>query len=355
MYVTIMAGGVGTRFWPKSRKEKPKQLLRIIGSRTMIQHAVIRLGNLVTSDNLFVVATAQQRSGILGQLPQLKTENLIIEPAGKNTAPCIGLAAIYLRRIDPKAVMAVMPADHLIGEDEKFRKTLKEAEQIALNDHILVTLGIRPTYPATGYGYIQCGSRLTSSAVDAFSAEKFIEKPDKVAAEKFLKDGNCFWNSGIFLWQVDTILAQFEKHLPELYAQLLEIHAAIGTPSEQDVLREVYSKIKPISLDYGIMEHSSEVIVLPADFSWNDLGTWDEVFNVNPKDANNNVIRAECVLKDVKNCYIDVDKKVVAAIGIENLVIVDTGDALLICRKDQSQRVRDIVDEMKARNMERLL
>jgi len=356
MYIVIMAGGVGTRFWPKSRAQRPKQLLNIVGDKTMIQASVARLGSMVTSDNLYIVATQWQKEGILQNLPILKEDNLILEPKGKNTAPCIGLASLYLRRINPRDVMLILPADHLIQEEEQFRKTILEAAQIAQKGNLLVTIGIKPTYPATGYGYIQFNSALEADqGIQAFSVKTFAEKPDLKTAERFLESGDFLWNSGIFLWKVETILQAIEKYMPELYESLLEIDSAIGTPQELEVIQRVYCQIKGISIDYGIMEQAQNVSVLPGDFGWNDVGSWEEVYKISPKDKKGNVIRGNHILKDVSNCLIDSPDKLVAAIGIENLVIVDTGDALLVCRKDRAQQVKDIVEIMKRKKFDELL
>jgi mannose-1-phosphate guanylyltransferase len=356
MYVVIMAGGTGTRFWPKSRARLPKQLLQVVGNRTMIQASVDRLGEFVNSENLFVVATGQQAEGILEQLPLLKPENLILEPKGKNTAPCIGLASIFLEKLNPKEVMLILPADHLIQEEEKFIATIKHAEKVAQESDSLVTIGIQPTYPATGYGYIQCngavGEQLYS---EVYQVKTFAEKPDIKTAERFLQSGDFLWNSGIFLWKVESILAAIEEHLPELFDSLMEIKPVLGLPEEAEVIHKVYCQIKGISIDYGVMEHAQNVVVLRGDFGWNDVGSWEEVYKISEKDADGNVVTGEHVLKDVTNCLIDSRKKVIAAIGIDNLVIVETGDALLICRRDRAQEVKEIVEIMKRKNMDEFL
>lgn len=355
MYVVIMAGGTGTRFWPKSRARLPKQLLQVVGEKTMIQASVERLGDLVNADNLFVVATEQQREGILEQLPLLKPENLILEPKGKNTAPCIGLASIYLQQLDPKEVMLILPADHLIQEADKFVATLKRAETVAKESDKLVTIGIQPAYPATGYGYIQCNGAINGEGADVYEVKTFAEKPDIQTAERFIRSGDFLWNSGIFLWKVDTILEAIEEYLPELYDSLMEIKPVLGHPDASDVIGKVYRQIKGISIDYGVMEHAQNVVVLRGDFGWNDVGSWEEVYKISDKDAAGNVVKGNPVLKDVSNCLIDCPGKVVAALGVENLVVVDTGDALLICRRERAQEVKDIVDILRRKNMDKLL
>lgn len=356
MFVVIMAGGTGTRFWPKSRVRLPKQLLPVVGNRTMIQASVDRLGDLVNSENLFVVATGPQKEGILEQLPQLKPEHLILEPKGKNTAPCIGLAAIYLEKLNPNEVMLILPADHLIQEETKFVEILKMAEKVAKESDSLVTIGIQPTYPATGYGYIQCnGVAGKHQDAEIFQVKTFAEKPDIKTAERFIQSGDFLWNSGIFLWRVESILAAIEEHLPELYDSLMEIKPVLGTDNEAELLQKIYYQIKGISIDYGVMEHAQNVVVLRGDFGWSDVGSWDEVYKISAKDEAGNAINSDYVSKDVTNCLINSQKKVVAAIGIDNLVIVETSDALLICRRDRAQEVKDLVDMMKRKNMDEFL
>lgn len=356
MYVVIMAGGVGTRFWPKSRARLPKQLLNIVGDKTMIQASVDRIISLISPENLFVVATEQQKDGILEQLPVLKPENLFLEPKGKNTAPCIGLAALFLRRIDPNEVMVILPADHLIEKEEQFRKIIGLAENIAKKHEMLVTIGIKPTYPATGYGYIQYNGKIEEQdGTPAFKVKTFAEKPDLMTAERFLESGDFLWNSGIFLWKVSTIMQAIEEFMPSLFDRLMEIDQAIGTEKEADVIKKVYCQIKKISIDYGIMEQAKNVAVLSGEFGWNDVGSWEEVYEISAKDKKGNVVRGNHILKDVKGCLIDSPNKLVAAVGIENLIVVDTGDALLICRKDQAQQVKDVVEMMKRKNLGELL
>ncbi len=356
MFIVIMAGGVGTRFWPKSRKKTPKQLLNIVGKKSMIRASVDRLGELVNRDNLFVVATTAHREGILAHLPLLKPENLILEPKGKNTAPCIGLTALFLRRINPDEVMVILPADHLIEDELQFQEILLNAEKVALQTQNLVTIGIKPTYPSTGYGYIQYNGLIPNKyAIQAYRVKTFAEKPDKKTAERFLTSGDFIWNSGMFIWQVKTILSAIEEHMPELYDSLMEIDKVIGTPDEKVVINKVYCQIKGKSIDYGVMEQAKHVAVLRGEFGWNDLGSWDEVYKISPKDENQNVLLGNHILKDVRDCLIDSPTRMVAAIGIQNLIIVDTGDALLICRKDQAQNVKELVEIMKRKNLDELL
>lgn len=349
MYALIMAGGVGTRFWPASRGQRPKQLLSIFGKNTMIQDTLSRLDALVPDDQIFIVSVSTQKDLILGQLPQLKPEQIIVEPRGKNTAACIGLSALYIRRRDPEAVMAVLPADHLIKREKAFRKVLKAGEIIAGKRDCLVTIGILPTYPATGYGYIQHASEELERlvGVPVYSVKTFAEKPTREAAERFIASGDFLWNSGIFIWKVKTILSEIEEKMPDLYDGLCEIDAHIGKSREAEIIEKVYKQIRNISIDYGVMEKAQKVIVLKSDFGWSDVGSWKEVFKLRIKDKNNNAVDGTFIPIDTHNCYVSSPRKLVATIGIENLIVVDTEDALLLCHIDRSEEVKELVEIIK--------
>lgn len=345
MFGLIMAGGKGKRFWPKSRERHPKQLLKIIGEKTMIQSTVDRLKPAIPEDKIFVVSTEAQIGLLKKQLTGLPSKNFIIEPKGKNTAPCIGLAALYMERIDPNGVMAVFPADHLITNQDAFLKTLKTGAKVAAERGSLVTIGIEPTYPATGYGYIQFNDELGKiNGVEAFKVKTFAEKPNLATAERFLSSGDFLWNSGVFIWKIATILAAIEEFLPHLYDGLLEIRETIGTRKEAETINRVYCQIKSISIDYGVMEHARDVVVLKGQFGWNDLGSWDEVYNFHKKDENENVLLGEHIVKDSRGNFVDAPQKCVALIGVDNFVVVDTDDALLICPRERAQEVQEIVE-----------
>ena len=348
MYAVIMAGGIGTRFWPRSRQKHPKQLLKIIGDRTLIQSTVDRLFPLVKHENIFIVSTTLQIEEIKKQLPFLKTENLLIEPKGKNTAPCIGLAALFIKRIDSEGVMAVLPADHSIKKEEQFKKILATAEQVAIQKECLVTIGINPTYPSTGYGYIQVNGEIDEiNNMPVYKVKTFAEKPDIKTAERFMDSGDFLWNSGMFVWKAKTILKEIEEALPELYDGLLEIEKALGTKSQDETINKVYCQIKSISIDYGVMEHTRNVNVLKGNFGWSDVGSWEEVYKISDQDEHKNVSKGINFLKDTKGCLIDVPNKFVATLGVEDLIVVDTEDALLICPRNKAQNVKDLVESMK--------
>ncbi|HFE53704.1 MAG TPA: mannose-1-phosphate guanylyltransferase [Bacteroidetes bacterium] len=356
MIAVIMAGGSGTRFWPRSRERMPKQLLSLVNERSMLQNTIDRLGDLVTPEQVLVVSTATQADAIRQQLSHIPEENILVEPKGKNTAPCIGLAALHARRRDPDSVMVVLPADHLIEGEEEFRQVLRTGERLARETEALVTIGIKPTYPSTGYGYIQFGDLLDDrDGVQAYRVKTFAEKPTLEVARRFLESGDFLWNSGIFIWKTETILRHIEELLPELYNGLLEIEKALGTPEEAEVVKRVYCQIRSVSIDYGVMEHAKNVIVLKATFSWNDLGTWEEVYKISPKDENGNAITGLVVHKDTKNSLIDSPHRLIATLGVENLVIVDSGDAILICHRDKAQEVRDIVEILRRKGLKEYL
>lgn len=355
-YALIMAGGVGTRFWPKSRISLPKQYLHLLGKDTLIQAVCHRLQVIIPADRIFVVSTESQVPLIKEQLPWLQSSRLILEPFGKNTAPCIGLAALHLVRQDPESVMMVLPSDHLISDTASFSRVLQDAVGLVKkNPEALATIGIEPTYPATGYGYIQRGAPLDSSLGKAFRVRAFAEKPTYEVAEQFFSTGEFLWNSGIFIWRASVILHYIDELMPDLAAGLKEIEKAMGTPTEQSVTERVYKQIHSDSIDYGIMENASNVIVLEGNFGWSDVGSWEEVYKISSHDEAGNVLLHDPIVKNCRNCYIEANGRVVAVIGAEDLIIVDTPDALLICRQDQSQEVKWVVDQLKHSGQQKVL
>lgn len=356
MYAVIMAGGVGTRFWPRSRFKRPKQFLKILDERTMIEATFDRLVELIANDKIYVVTTESQSHQIREQLPALKPENLVVEPKGKNTAPCIGLAAVILKHRDPNAVMAVLPADHRIEKEQEFRKVLSTAGIVAAKRNCLVTIGIKPTYPSVGYGYIQMNSQVEAiQETPVYKVKTFAEKPDSVTAQRFIESGDFLWNSGMFVWKAQTILDEIEESLPELYDGLMEIQKYLPTKKRDEVIQKVFCQIKSISIDYGVMEHSQNVYVLKGDFDWNDVGSWEEVYKISEKDEHGNVLIGNHFTRDTRGCLIDAPKRFIATLGVENLVIIETDDALLIAQRDMAQQVKDLVDAMKRKNLDQYL
>ncbi len=344
-YAVIMAGGIGSRFWPKSRASRPKQYLSLVDDGSLIQNTTARLQGLFSKETIFVVTNKNQERLLREQLPWLPLENILFEPVGRNTAPAIGLAAIHLLDVDPDATMVVLPSDHRITNVKVFQDTLSSAITIAkTNDQALVTLGIQPSYPATGYGYIEAAEQHENVC---FNVARFTEKPKRDQAEEFLQAGTFFWNSGIFIWQAATILEHIKKFMPELYAGLLDIKSALHTDRADAVCEEVYASLQGQSIDFGILEKADKVFVLPAEFGWNDLGTWEEVYKSSTADDNGNVVIGEALLKDVKNSYVEATDRIVSIIGVDDLIIVDQPDALLICKKEQSQDVRWVTEKLQ--------
>lgn len=355
----IMAGGVGARFWPRSRERSPKQMLEIVGRGTMIQNTVHRLGQIVDARDILIVTNRVQKPLITRLMPQFREENIIVEPMGRNTAPCIGLAALAIRRLDPRAVMVVSPADHLIQNTEEFARVMRIAVETAEQSDSLLTIGIHPTHPETGYGYIQTftddGDHNPFYARGVLRVKTFAEKPNLQTAERFLASGDFLWNSGMFVWRVDVILRQIEQLLPDLFAELMKIDAAMGTPQYQATLEMAYGLIRGISIDYGVMEKAGAVYVIPGKFGWSDIGSWDEVYRVSGKDDNGNCITGKVIQRDTTASYIFSPDKLVAAIGVSDLIVINTDDALLICRRGRSQDVKEITDHLKRKQMNEYL
>lgn len=355
MFAVIMAGGGGTRLWPKSRENNPKQMHALAGPKPLVQEMTDRLARIVGDDNVYIVTNSHHARVMERFMPDM-TGHIIVDPYRRDTAACIGLAAIYLSKIDPDAVMGVFPADHFIGRNDEFGRILGIAEDLAREGHV-VTIGIKPTGPETGYGYIEMNDPFCArNERDVYRVRRFVEKPDRETAEQYLQAGNYLWNSGMFVWSIPNILSLFEKYLPETYARLMTIRDAIGTPLELEVVDREYEQMARISVDYGIMEQLKDILVIPGDFDWNDIGSWTTVCEISEKDADGNAITASHLGLDTKNCLIMGNgTRVVATIGIEDLIVVDTEDALLICRKDRTQDVKKIVDRLKESNMDTYL
>lgn len=346
-YALIMAGGSGTRMWPRSRRKSPKQALNLVGERTMIQHAVDRIVPLFGSQRIAVVTREEHRAILAQQTPNLLPGNFIIEPQGRGTAPAIGLGAIHLLHQDPDAVMAVLTADHFIADTDTFCKALETAYQVAQQGH-LVTLGITPSFASTGFGYIKQGSTInTDSQFPVYTVERFIEKPDAATAATMLKTGGYSWNSGMFIWRVDRILEEFKRQMPEFYAQLMEVAATLGTPDYEKTIAQVWPGVVKETIDYGIMEKATGVAVIPVDIGWTDVGSWSSLFELLPLDENGNAVTGPAITVDTKNTLLFGEKRLIAAIGLDGFIVVDTDDALLICPKEREQDVREVVKRLE--------
>ncbi len=340
-----MAGGVGSRFWPRSKKKTPKQLLKIFGERTMIQNTVKRITELVPISNILIVTNKEQREGILNQLPELPAENIIVEPFGRNTAACIGLASVLIQNNDSDATTFVLPADHVIQDTKEFINTLNTAANFADKESALITIGIEPKRPETGYGYIQVDDRAVE--MNVCKVYTFAEKPNYSTAVRFIESGDFYWNSGMFIWKVETILHEIKQHMPDLYDGLYLIKDKIGTPEYDSTLNNVYGQLRNISIDYGIMEKSDKVYLVKGNFSWSDVGSWEAVYQLSEKDEDGNVKIGRAYLDMVHDSYIYSPEKFTAVIGIDNVVVINSEDALLVCKMDKSQDVKKVIDYLK--------
>jgi len=362
-YPVILAGGRGTRFWPLSRKRRAKQLLALDGEQTMIQQTVARLLPLAGPSRFWVITNGDLRPAILRQLPKLPPKQIVAEPAGRNTAPAIGLAAFLLLRHDPNAVLGLFPSDHVIADPAHYRATLSRGIEIAAAGENIVVLGIRPTRPETGYGYIEAGAPGDDGSL---RVRRFTEKPDLATAKQFLDAGNYFWNSGMFLWRADTLANALREHLPNTAPFLEKIAAAYGTRKFADTFRKLYPKCENISIDYAVLEPrstkgegQSRIFCLPSDFGWNDLGSWTalhehHVAKAIPGDGNMASASGSFAL-NAKNNYVHAPGKFVALVGVSNLVIVETEDALLVTTLDQSQDVGKVVKHLDEKNLKKLV
>ena len=345
----IMAGGRGERFWPKSRKNLPKQFLSLTDDgKTMIQLTVERILPLVDMQDIYIATNRDYKKLVREQLPEIPEENILCEPVGRNTAPCIGLGAVHISRKYDDAVMLVLPSDHLLKYNTIFLNTLSDAAEVAEQGENLVTLGITPDYPETGYGYIKFNPNQTMKR--AFAVDRFVEKPDLETAKEYLATEQYLWNSGMFIWKVSTILHNMEKYLPETYAGLQRIQNAIATEDEQSVLEQEFEAFHSESIDYGIMEKAQNIYILSGSFGWDDVGSWLAVERIRQSNEFGNVITGNAVTVDTKNTIIEGDKKLIATVGIEDLIIVDTEDALLICEKDSAGNIKKVLENLKICN-----
>lgn len=349
-HCVIMAGGSGTRFWPQSRRARPKQLLSIAGRKTMIRATVDRLLPTIPVERIMIVAAESCAEQIRTEIAELLPEKTIAEPQGRNTAPCIALAAYKLAKEHGDAVMAVLPADHLIGNEEDFRMILRTACAAAVMDDYLITLGIVPDRPETGYGYIEMGPPvLTINGTEAFQVKNFVEKPDAATAVQYLEKGNYMWNSGMFIWKVSTIIKAFEEHLPSVSRVLESILPQLNTPEEPAALKRVYGQLESISIDYAIMEKARRVLTIPLDVQWNDVGSWSSLHGVWPGDDCGNAVNGSALCVGSGSCIVSSPHKLAIIMGVDDLIVVDTPDALLVCRKDNAQDIKKLQELLAER------
>ena len=355
-YCLIMAGGAGTRFWPRSRVKKPKQYLSLFGDQSLIQESVKRFANFIPEEAIFVVSAKSQQEVLESQTGNLPKANLIFEPVGKNTLPAIGLAALLIADKDPDGVMIVSPSDHLIQNDELFRQCIESAVLIAEKKEGIVTIGITPKFPATGYGYVQTGEEVQiGQSIKSYTVQKFVEKPNVDVATGYLQSGGFFWNSGIFVFKVSVFLDAVKTHAPELYADLMRIKEHIGIESYEEALDRIYREVKSISIDYGILEKANNVFLVQGDFVWNDLGSWEEVYKYNAKDENQNVQAGKVIFIDTKNSYVYAPDSLVAIVGLEDVIVVQEGNTILVCKRDQAEEIKAVVGEITERKLDQYL
>ena len=343
VYCVIMAGGIGSRFWPLSRANKPKQFLDILGTgSSLIRQTFYRMLKVCDKENIFVVTGANFQKQVLEHIPEISPNQVLLEPMRRNTAPCIAFANTKIQSINKDAVVIVVPSDHLILEQDKFVETINSAIQFASENAALLTIGIKPTRPETGYGYIQTSIRAEGYGKNLYKVKTFTEKPNLELAKVFIETGEFFWNSGIFVWSVNSIIDAFTQHLPDIQNSFNEIISYLGTSDEASKIERVYSECRNISVDYGILEKASNVYVICSEFGWSDLGTWGSLYQNSPKDTNGNAIASSNVITyDVKNSIINVPSdKLVIVQGLEDYIVVESENILLICKKSDEQEIK---------------
>lgn len=351
----IMAGGKGERFWPQSRANRPKQFLSLTNDgETMMQKTVSRLEGVVDIDDVYIVTNANYVSLVEEQLPGLPKDNIIAEPKARNTAPCIALAAQIIRKKYDDAIMLVLPSDHLIKFTQMYLDTLHRAIEVAESDKNLVTIGITPSYPETGYGYIQF-SGADRSMPGVYKVERFVEKPNIELAKEYVNSGTYLWNSGMFVWKASSIIANIEQFLPDVAEGTAKIGETYGTEAFDSTLRSVFPGLTAESIDFGVMEKAKDIYTIPGNFGWDDVGSWLAVERINYTNEYGNVVKGDVVSINTKNSTVIGGKRLIATVGLENIVIVDTNDALLICAKDSTQDIKKVIENLKICNRNELV
>ena len=355
LFVVILAGGTGTRLWPRSRRERPKQLLGLLSTRTMLQQTFDRIAPLLSPDQIYVITNATYVEDVCSQLPEIPMNQVIGEPEGRGTAPPLGFAAMLLRERDPDAVMVSLAADHYIQREAEFREAVCAAEEIA-SRNFLVTFGVKPSYPETGYGYIEAGAELAQArGWRAYHVKRFVEKPDEQTASRFIASGNYSWNAGMFIWRTSLLLDEFGRHLPRFSEQLKEIARARGTYTEVETFDRVWREMESETIDVGIMEKSDRVAVLPLDVGWSDVGNWASLLTILPGDGNRNVVIGDHIGVETTNSLIYSNSRLIATVGLSDMIVVDTDDIVLVCHKEDAQKVKHLVEELRKSQLERYL
>ncbi|MFF2018150.1 mannose-1-phosphate guanylyltransferase [Paenibacillus sp. NPDC058177] len=352
----IMAGGKGERFWPKSRTHLPKQFLNISGNKSMIQQCIDRLKKFIPINQVFVITNELYAELIRVQVPDLPQENIIIETIGRNTAPCVGLASIIIEEKFPESSMIVLPSDHIIKEEREFINILKTAVKVSEMGDYLVTLGISPTYPETGYGYIESSyESIDVNEMLVHRVNSFVEKPNAEVAASYLEAGNYYWNSGIFVWRTSVIRNYIQLFMPDMHELLERMKLAFKVTDRNEVIKEEFHKMPDQSIDYGIMEKASDIYVIPCVFGWDDVGSWTALERINNLDESGNVIKGNTISIDTKRCIIESNGKLIATLGVEDLIIVETDDVTLICKKEKAQDIKSLIKELKVQKLEQYL
>lgn len=344
-YTVIIAGGRGERFWPQSRLSRPKHLLPIVGEKSMLNQTMDRLQGLIPTNNIYIITNKEQVDAVKTLCPNIPPENIVAEPVGRDTAAAIALAAKLIKAKNPQGIFSILPADHIVRDTQEFRSCLLKAYEAAQKYRALVTIGIKPTNPATGYGYIQTEKELER---DVFEVKRFVEKPNIEKAQEYLNEGNYFWNGGIFVWQVETIEAALSKQCPEIYTRFEKLEKKDISPEERDlILQEIYPPLKKISIDYAVMEKAQNVITVKAKFDWDDVGEWPAIERHFAPDSSGNVVKGNAIVRDAhRNIVINEDGHLTAVLGVEDLIIVQTKDATLICPKNRAQEIKALVKQI---------
>jgi mannose-1-phosphate guanylyltransferase len=360
-YAVILAGGSGTRLWPKSRKKLPKHLAKILGDKTFIRVTFERIVSFIPVDRILVITREDQAELVKKELPELPSANVIAEPMARSTALAMGVAAAIVHKKDPAGVLTYLAADHIIQNVPKYHRTVNAALKVAMDHEYIVAVGIRPTFPHTGFGYIKVGEELFSIGEGkeqnfVFKGDGFKEKPDLATATAFIASNEYLWNANLYCWSTTTIFNAFAKYAPEIGESVKHIMAAIGTPDESKVMKDVYEKSSDPAIDTAVSEKADNVVVIPGDFGWNDVGDWKVVYDINDKDDHLNVVNAkQSILIDSTNCLVEGNGRMVVTIGLDNIVVIDTEDAVLICHKDRTQDVKKVVEKLKEEKKEEYL
>lgn len=361
LYVLIVCGGSGTRLWPRSRKKIPKQFLeKFYGTKTLFAQTVERANLLTSAEKIFVITNSDYADEVLQQGKVILPKNIITEPQPKNTAMAVGIGAAYIKKTDPEAIIVTLWSDAAIKENDIFTQSIFLAAEAASKGNYLVTVGLKPTFPHTGMGYIEAGEKLSDIEGEVYKVNSFKEKPDFSTAEDFVKKGNYYWNMGLLVWSARAILEAFSKYSPQIYSFIDKVYNAIDTPEERQVLEKAFEEVENISIDYAVAEKADNMLLVPTNFTWSDIGDWKVNYDIKPKDENGNVVetfgdKGWHLGVDTNNCLIEVENKLVATAGVSNLVIIQTEDAILVCSKDKAQDVKKIVNELKEKDKKDVL